>query len=57
MAEKSRLGADERGRILGQIELDRSQGFISDAARIASANHKASRESGERALAVRRTSL
>jgi hypothetical protein len=57
MAEKSQLSADERDRIRDQIELARSQGFISDAAVIAIASHQAWRESGERALVVRRTCL
>jgi hypothetical protein len=57
MAEEAQRSADERDRIIDQIESDGSQGFISDAALIAIANHKASRESDDRALAVRRASL
>jgi hypothetical protein len=52
MAEQSQLSADEGDHICDQIE---SQGFISDVAVTAIADHKASRESDERALAVRRT--
>jgi hypothetical protein len=52
MAGKSELSSDERDLIRYQIESDRSQGFISDAAVIAIVSHKASRESDQRALAV-----
>jgi hypothetical protein len=57
MAEKAELSADETDRIRDQVQSCRSQDFISDAAVIAIANHKASRASEKRALAVRRTCL
>jgi hypothetical protein len=57
MAEKAELSADETDRIRDQVQSYRSQDFTSDAAVIAIANHKASRASEKRALAVRRTCL
>jgi hypothetical protein len=57
MSERSHASADERDRIRDEIEPDRSQGFISDAAVMAIANHKASSEIDERAFETKRTCL
>jgi hypothetical protein len=57
MTEKPQLSADERDCIHYQVESDRWQGFILDAAAIAIGNHKALMESAKQALAVRKPSL